>query len=79
MANEAVPADSALEQEVILEQNGLTRLACKLVILAGAGLYIEGAINNAPSDSIAGVAAASIAVVVYLRHPDKPSQNTPNS
>lgn len=78
MANETIPTDSALEQEVVLQQNGLTRLACKLIVLAGAGLYIEGALNNAPADSLAGIAAASIAAVVYSRHPDKIPHNVRN-
>jgi len=76
MANELVSTDSALRQEVVLQQNGLVRLVCKLIVLAGAGLYIEGALNNAPADSLAAIAAVSIAAVVYSRHPDKTPQNT---
>jgi len=56
------------EQQVALQQSRLFKLTCKLIVLAGAGLYLEGALNNAPADSLAGIAVAGIATIVYSRH-----------
>lgn len=77
---EANGNDSALGQEVVLQQNRLFSFVSRLIVLGGAGLYIEGAFNDAPKDSLAGLAAIGVvATVVYSRHRRQTPQNVRNS
>lgn len=60
-----------LRHEISLQQSRLFRVACELIVLAGAGLYLEGALTNGPADSLAGIATAAIGAVVYFSHGEK--------
>ena len=71
--------NNSLRQEVALQQNRLFKLACKLIVLAGAGLFVEGVLSNGPADSLAGVAAAGVAAIVYFSPRGKILHNARNS
>ncbi len=75
MANETAP--TSLKHEISLQQSRLFKIACELVVLAGAGLYLEGGLNKGPADAVAGIATAAIGAVVYFSHGEKnPSQSS---
>ena len=66
MASETVP--TGLQQEIAVQRSRLFNAVCALAVLAGAGLYIEGALNNGPADSLAGATIAGIGTVFLYRH-----------